>query len=229
MVAAFCFLKGGFYLKELFLFSNESPWMILLWLFISFGWILSIINAFNLIDVMDGLATTVAICATTSFLILAYAFNLPSLVLLLCAFLGALLAFLRFNYPPASIYLGDAGSLFIGGFLGIVPFLFPWSSYQILGCFTPIVIFMIPLLEVGTLILIRSYRGIPFYQGSPDHFSIYLRRKGWSVRYILAFVVALSVALLPVAFLFAFGKISMQTLFMLLFGFMVGWFLLVLR
>jgi UDP-GlcNAc:undecaprenyl-phosphate/decaprenyl-phosphate GlcNAc-1-phosphate transferase len=228
MVAAFCFLRGGFYLKELFLFSNESPYMIFFWLFISFGWILSVINAFNLIDVMDGLATTTAMCVTTTFLLLALLFQLPSLVLLLCAFLGSLIAFLRFNYPPASIYLGDAGSLFIGGFLGIMPFLFPWSSYQVLGCFTPIVVLLIPLLEVGTLIIIRTYRGIPFYQGSPHHFSIYLRRKGWTVQQVLGFVVAFSIALIPVACIFSFGKMSLSALFLSILSLIVAWYVVVL-
>jgi len=228
MVAAFCFLKGGFYLKELFLFSSHSPWAIIFWMFISFGWILSVINAFNLIDVMDGLATTTAICATTTFMALAYAFNLPLLLLLLCAFLGALFGFLRFNYPPASIYLGDAGSLFIGGFLGIVPFMFPWGTYQVYGFVTPILVLLIPLLEVGTLILIRTYRGIPFYNGSPDHFSIYLRKKGWSIKQVLAFVVALSLLLLSLSFAFSLGKVSFLIMLFISIGIVLGWYLVVL-
>lgn len=228
IVAAFCFLKGGFYLKEIFLFSNQSPWMIIFWMFISFGWMLSVMNAYNLVDVMDGLATTLAICATTSFLVLAYAFNLPSLVLLLCAFLGALLAFLKFNYPPAAIYLGDAGSLFIGGFLGIVPFMFPWGTFQVYGFLTPIVVLLIPLLEVGTLIIIRTYRGIPFYHGSPDHFSIYLRKKGWTVQGVLRFVVAMSVLLLPLTLAFALGKISVVTMFLAGLATLFCWYVVIL-
>ena len=202
MIAAFCFLKSGLYLKETFLLSNI--WNIP----ISMLWILLIINAFNLIDVMDGLATLTAGCATSSFLIIALILGQNSLALLLMCFLGPLCAFWWYNRPPAQIYLGDAGSLFIGGFLATVPFLFNWGTYSSYGFLAPIIIMAIPLLEVSALILIRSYKGIPFYYGSPDHFSIYLQQKGWSKYQILEFVLFFSVLLLLLACVLVVNRIS---------------------
>jgi UDP-GlcNAc:undecaprenyl-phosphate GlcNAc-1-phosphate transferase len=227
LIATFCFLKGGFYLKETFLFSTHSYGAFLFWLIISAGFIPSVINAINLVDVMDGLATTITLCCTASFLVMAYILSMPTVALLLWAFFGALLAFLCFNRPLALIYLGDAGSLFIGGFLAIVPFMLPWGTYQPYGFLTPLVILFIPLLEEGTLIIVRTYLGIPFYQGSPHHFSIYLRKKGWSVPQILVFVVALSFLLFLIALAFLTGLLGIISLVIALFLILTGWFLLI--
>jgi UDP-GlcNAc:undecaprenyl-phosphate/decaprenyl-phosphate GlcNAc-1-phosphate transferase len=206
MIAAFCFLKSGFYLKESFFLSNI--WNIP----ISMLWILTIINAFNLIDVMDGLATLTAGCVTATFIILALLLGQSTLALLLMCFLGPLCAFFWYNRPPAKIYLGDAGSLFIGGFLATIPFLFDWGRYNRYGFLAPIIVLAIPIFEVLSLILIRSYKKIPFYYGSPDHFSIYLQQKGWSAYKILGFVLGFSVFLLALAFVVVFTRINLAYL-----------------
>ena len=217
ILAVLCFLKAGFYLKAQF-FSNV--WHIPLSAF----WMLLVINAFNLVDVMDGLATTLAIGATLSFLVFAIHFSMPSIVLLLSAFLGALLAFLWYNKPTARIYLGDAGSLFIGGLLSTLPFLFNWGAYTNGGYIIPIIILAIPLLEVTTLIVIRFYKKIPFYLGSPDHFSMYLQGNGWSKRTILFYIVFLNGLLLGVSWLFLNNCISETQVFIMAGLFLLMWF-----
>ena len=194
-VAVFCCLKSGLYLKTHF-FNNI--WSI----GISALWCLTIINAFNLVDVMDGLATTLAALITSSLALIALYYGQYSLALLLLVFLGAISAFLCFNLPSASVYLGDAGSLFLGGFLAPIPFLFNWGTYNWNGYFSPIVIFAVPLLEVTSLVIIRLSKGIPFYKPSPDHFCIYLRRRGWSARHILIYMAVLAAGQLCATFLF---------------------------
>lgn len=221
MITTFCFLKAGFYLKQNFFFSNF--WNIP----ISFLWILVVINAFNLIDVMDGLAVTVAACATITFALIAFLLGNDSLVILLLAFLGSLLGFFVYNKPNAKIYLGDAGALFIGGFLATIPFLFNWATYNSYGYLTPVVILAIPLIEVGSLIMIRLYKGIPFYQGSPDHFSIYLQNKGWSKYEVLFYVVFMSSVLSLFAVLFFLNKISLVSLLGAGIAFLSLWYFLV--
>jgi len=216
IVATLCFLRAGFYLKSHFF---QHYWAIPF----SFLWILSLINAFNLVDVMDGLATTLAICASASFLVISLYFHQITVALLLCAFLGALLAFFWYNKPDARIYLGDAGSLFIGGFLATTPFIINWGWYTWYGFFSPIIILAIPFLELTTLILVRAYKGIPFYLPSPDHFSIYLQKKGWSKRSILLYMVLLSVALFIGAFLFLIGSIGFTFLLLGAGVFMMVW------
>jgi len=216
LMATLCFLKAGFYLKAQFF---THIWSIPL----SALWMLSIINAFNLVDVMDGLATLLAICATTSFLFVALYFNQPSVVILLSCFLGPLLAFFWYNRPTAQIYLGDAGSLFIGGLLATVPFLFNWGQYTINGYLTPIIFLAIPLLELLTLIIIRKYKGIPFYLGSPDHFSIYLQKNGWSKQCILVYVGLLSFTLFGVGFSYLINAITFTALCCIAALFLMVW------
>ncbi len=221
IIAALCFLKAGFYLKERFFFSFIN-------IPLSFLWILSIINAFNLVDVMDGLAALLALVATSTFLVIAFFFNLQAVSILLCAFLGSVSAFFIYNRPPAKIYLGDAGSLFIGSFLATIPFLFNWSIYTTYGYITPIIILVIPLLEVGTLILIRLYKRIPFYKGSPDHFSIYLQNNGWSKFGILLYIFTLSCALAVVAILFVMNYINISNLTIFGLIFLLIWYLIII-
>ena len=173
---------------------------------------------------MDGLATSLAIYASSSFMIIAIAFGQWNIALLLASLLGSLIGFFWYNKPHAQIYLGDAGSLFIGGFLATVPFLFDWGLYNWHGFLTPVIILAIPLLEVCTLILVRSKKGIPFYQGSPDHFSLYLKFNGWTVYEILTYVSFLSIMLFLVAFAFVFNKVTLFELIGLGLLFLMLWF-----
>ena len=185
-IAVLCFLKGEFSLKTPF-FSSFSN---IAW---SAFWMLSVINAFNLIDVMDGLCGTAALMSSVAFCVFAYAVGKYTTSLLLAAFAGAIAAFLIYNKPQAKIYLGDAGSLFIGGFLAAVPLLFRWDSSLFANAFgqcldfmrplfqeffIPAIILGVPLLEGLGLFIIRSSIGIPFYKGSPHHFSIYMQKTG---------------------------------------------------
>jgi UDP-GlcNAc:undecaprenyl-phosphate GlcNAc-1-phosphate transferase len=219
IIAAICFINGGFFLKEQFFQENY-----MIALPISLLWILTIINAFNLVDVMDGLATTIAIGSAFIFAFVALFFQLQAPALLLSALLGALVAFLWYNKPTAKIYLGDAGSLFLGGVLACVPFLFKWGVYNPYGYLAPAVILAIPLLEISTLVIIRTYKGIPFFRASPDHFSIYLRSKGWSKNFILVYVGLISLVLLGITLLFMTYPTPLSLLFFASIAGIAAWF-----
>ena len=215
ILASLYFLKAGLYFKsDLF-----GSWGII----ISFFWFLSIINAFNLVDVMDGLAAVLAFGSLCPFLFLAFFFRDFQLLVLLAAFTGALLAFFWYNKPSAKIYLGDAGSLLLGGFCAALPFFFPWGIYNLYGFLAPIGFFAIVLLELLALILIRLYKRIPFYQGSPDHFSHYLRKRGWTPSQILIFSFSMSLIASGVAILFMFNIISFAQTVLVTFAFFLFW------
>lgn len=223
-IASLCFLKGGLYLKESFF---NTHWIIAIP--VSLLWILTIVNGFNLIDVMDGLATTTALGAATSFLAIAIFLGQQNVALLMISLIGALLAFLWYNKPKAQIYLGDAGALFIGGLLSVVPFIFSWSQYNSIGFLAPIIILAIPLIEVIALIIIRTSKGIPFYKPSPDHFCMYLRNKGWSVPQILLFVAATSCILLGISYAVVFNHLAVRGLMAVLATGLAAWYYIVLR
>ena len=213
IIATLCLLKGEFSLKTpLFASMGSIAWSAL--------WMLSIINAFNLVDVMDGLCATLALVSATTFCITAILAGNYAVSVLLMAFIGSTLAFLVYNKPEARIYLGDAGSLFIGGFLAAVPLLLSWDHtiFATLGehvwynmylrpllevFFIPALILGVPLLEVTGLFIIRSKLGIPFYNGSPHHFAIYLQKRGWNKWWVLYFSVNAAFLLSLLALLLA--------------------------
>lgn len=219
-IAVLCFLKGGFSLKTTFFSSSLN-------LFFSSFWMLTVINAFNLIDVMDGLTATVALTAGTTFFIIALMLKQHAVSVLLLAFLGPLVAFFYYNRPPAKIYLGDSGSMFIGGFLAAIPMLFSWSSQNFESYYTPVIILGIPLLEVFFLVVIRTYLGIPFYKGSPHHFSIYLMKKGMSKYGILAFTALTGICLSLIALAHFEINFSLTLLMMMGCAFIMFWSLLI--
>lgn len=205
-------------------------------------WFLSIINAFNLVDVMDGLCVTIAIIAVIAFGWLALFLEQYSISLLLAAFVGALCAFFFYNKPPAKIYLGDAGSLMIGGFLAAVPFLFNYniifsptaatvySSYlisMIQMFFLPFFILIIPIFEICCLFIIRIKLGIPFYQGSPHHFSILLQKKGWGKNKILFFTFLFSLLGVIFAYMVFFYQVSLWYGFLWVLFLILLWFFVV--
>lgn len=215
IISAIIFIIGGIYFESSMTFLS---------IIISFLWFCTITNAFNLVDVMDGLATTIAIMVTFSFAFFSITFGQYNLFFLLITFIGSLFSFLMINKPPAKMYLGDTGSLLIGGILGILPFLLKgWSNYNKFGFIIPIVILGIPLLELFTLIIIRFYKKIPIYLGSPDHFSIYLQKKGWNKKSILYYVVFCNLFLLLVSWFFYINLVNIYLLFILGFFFLVFW------
>ncbi len=228
LIASICFLKGGFYLKEEFLYAQENPWTYYFWLSISLFWILSIINAFNLVDVMDGLAATIAFMAAFSFLVISFLVGELSTAIFIVAFMGALAGFLRYNLPPAKMYLGDAGSLFIGGVMAIIPFMIHWGIFSWYGYFAPPVLLGIVGIEIITLIVIRRVKGIPFYRGSPHHFCHFLKHHGWSTHAILAYVVVVSLFLLIFVHSYLVGNLSLRSFISVLIIGSVCWFSILL-
>ncbi len=187
-------------------------------------WMVSLINAYNLVDVMDGLATALAACNAFYLLIGALLFNNVPLAIVLAAFIGALMGFLWFNYPPACIHLGDAGSLYIGGLLAGISISIPWATYTSYGYAAPSYIALIPFLEVGTLVLIRFYKDIPFYYGSPDHFSIYLQQNGWSKSSIVLYTIGATAILGLYALLLAIKSITFAYSVVHLLFFILLWY-----
>lgn len=228
-VAVVCFLRGGIHLKSLFFAAQPSPTWALLWTIVAAFWILSVINAFNLIDVMDGLATLVAFLSAATFLGYAIILQQFMVALMLAIFMGSLGAFFLVNRPPARMYLGDTGSLFIGGILATVPFMLHWGSFDQCGLLIPPLILSIPLYEGAALIAVRSWKGIPFWQGSPHHFSILAQRRGYSKNNILIHVVLVAAVAAALSYAFSAHLLSIQTVVAIAASLTISSFFLLLR
>jgi len=148
-------------------------------------WLVGITNAFNLLDNMDGLSAGVALVASAILLINAWSLGEFFISLILVAFMGALLGFLFYNFHPASIFLGDCGSLFIGFVMGSLTLLERYVSHASSSLFPilmPVLVLAVPLTDTATVIWIRLREGRPFYIGDDRHLSHRLISLGFSDR-----------------------------------------------
>src|SRR6204780_4138312 len=145
-------------------------------------WLIGCTNAFNLIDGMDGLAAGVGLVATVTMLIAALTQgNLP-LALATMPLAGCLLGFLRYNFDPASVFLGDSGSLLIGFLLGCFGALWSEKSVTLVALTVPLLAVSIPLIDVVLSILRRFLRNRPIFQADRGHIHHRLLDRGLSPR-----------------------------------------------
>ncbi|MCU0290934.1 MAG: undecaprenyl/decaprenyl-phosphate alpha-N-acetylglucosaminyl 1-phosphate transferase [Thermoanaerobaculaceae bacterium] len=147
------------------------------------AWLLAVCNAFNLLDIMDGLAAGVGTVAALAMGIVALVGGEYPEAAAAFALAGGLLGFLVYNFNPARIYMGDAGSLATGISLGALALAIRWTDRSPAGFLAPLAIFVVPLADVVYVSVLRARAGRPFWHGSPDHFPLRLRRTlGGAVR-----------------------------------------------
>jgi len=145
-------------------------------------WLMGCANAFNLIDGMDGLAAGLGSMATLTILIGAIGYQRYDLVLLTLPLLCCLLAFLYFNFNPASIFLGDSGSLTLGFTLGCFGAICSHKAATLLGLTAPLIAFAIPLGDVAIAIARRFLRNQHIFSPDTGHIHHRLLRSGMNVR-----------------------------------------------
>src|SRR5258706_3123128 len=168
-VAVLVLVKSGIYIKLTFL---PGPLAIAL----SIVWLLACANAFNLIDIMDGLSAGTAIVASMGFIVVANLGGNHDAALVLAALAGACLGFLRFNFEPAKIYLGDCGSRVLGLMLGATAMNNAYTRTNRLAAVAPALILGVPLFDMLFVMYVRKRRGLPVMLGSPDHVALRLRK-----------------------------------------------------
>jgi UDP-GlcNAc:undecaprenyl-phosphate GlcNAc-1-phosphate transferase len=144
-------------------------------------WMMSVINAFNLLDIMDGLAAGVGLICAAYLLVVALLTGDHAIAFMLTALAGGLLGFLRYNFHPAKIYMGDAGALFLGLMLGALAMIGQYPARHPLSVLSPAFILGVPLFDMLFVIYIRMLRGLPIFLGSPDHMALRLRHWGLTV------------------------------------------------
>jgi UDP-GlcNAc:undecaprenyl-phosphate GlcNAc-1-phosphate transferase len=161
-------------------------------------WIVGITNAFNLLDNMDGLSAGVALVASVVFLVNAWALGEFFISLLLVAFVGSLLGFLFYNYNPASVFLGDCGSLFIGYVIASLTLLERYvsnASSTLFPVLMPVLVLAVPIMDTATVVLIRLREGRPIYVGDRRHLSHRLIALGFSTRAAVLFIYLVTLSL----------------------------------
>jgi UDP-GlcNAc:undecaprenyl-phosphate GlcNAc-1-phosphate transferase len=151
-------------------------------------WITGITNAFNFLDNMDGLSAGVAVVCAFAFLVTTLLIEQWFVAGMLAMLMGALVGFLCFNFPPASIFMGDSGSLVLGMLLACLTvkpqYLPPGSDihkswYALL---TPVIVLAVPIYDLVVVSIIRILKGKSPFTGDTNHFSHRLVRRGMSRR-----------------------------------------------
>ncbi len=135
----------------------------------SLVWLICCTNAVNLIDGMDGLAAGVSLLSTLTTLAVALMYGRYGLALATAPLAGALLAFLRYNFSPASVFLGDCGSLTVGFMLGCFGLVWTQHTESLIGLAAPLMALALPLTDVGLAIVRRFLRNVPLFQGDRGH------------------------------------------------------------
>jgi len=146
-------------------------------------WLVGMSNAINFLDNMDGLSVGVSAVAASFILLLATVEGQFIVAALAAALLGACIGFLRYNFYPAQIYLGDAGSLFLGLMLAILAMQlrFPLNS-NFVTWMVPIFILGLPIFDMFLVVISRLRRGISPNTPGHDHISHRLVNRGFSQR-----------------------------------------------
>lgn len=178
ILAATVLLLGG---TQVQLFAEP----ILNWM-VTLLWVVVITNAINFLDNMDGLSSGVAIIAAAFFLLLA-AMNQPRQVLvgaMAAALIGACIGFLRYNFNPASIFMGDTGSLFIGFILAALAIKLRFlNNIPLVTWLIPVCVLGLPLFDLALVTVARIRRGVnPFITAGKDHLSHRLHALGMTKR-----------------------------------------------
>jgi len=178
----------------------RSSFLPLFWLDILFSilWIAAISNVFNFLDNMDGLSAGIALICGLFFFWLTASQGQYFSALLFALLCGALLGFLRYNIHPARVFMGDAGSLFIGYLFGALSLT---SSYVVAGsaslipAIIPVIVLGVPIYDAVTVILIRIREHRPVYVGDQCHISHRLLRLGLSRNQAVVFVLLICIAI----------------------------------
>ena len=199
VVAVFVLIKSGIMIQVAII-----PWW--LRLVITVVWLVGLSNAFNLVDILDGLASGLGVISATFLLVVALLNGRLMVAAFTVALIGALLGFLRYNFYPATIYLGDCGSLFIGLTLGALAMVMDYTAHNPLGWLAPLYILAVPIIDTVYVMVLRIKAGRKIYYGSPDHFPLRVQRRldGWTAGTV---VVSYAVAVV-------FGAIGLVVLFL---------------
>ena len=191
-VAGAMLFAGGLRILDLPVFfgSRHFPWFVGLPLTIL--WVLAITNAFNLIDGMDGLAAGSALFSTMVVFAVALVSGSSLVALMALVLAGSILGFLRFNFSPATIFLGDCGSLFIGFMLSALALQGAQKAPTIIAVAIPVVSFGLPILETALSIARRFLGGRPVFTADREHIHHKLLQRGLSQRQVVIILYAVS-------------------------------------
>jgi UDP-GlcNAc:undecaprenyl-phosphate GlcNAc-1-phosphate transferase len=171
-------------------------------------WVLLISNAFNLIDGLDGLSAGSALFSTLVVFVVSLLNGNPFVSIVTVALAGAILGFLRYNFNPATIFLGDSGSLFLGFLLSAVSLAGAEKSTTVVAVAIPIIAFGLPLLDTVLSVVRRYLSGQPLFTADREHIHHKLLKRGFSHKQavVMLYGVSAALGLISLLLLYPSGK-----------------------
>lgn len=190
--------------------AMSTPWGVIQlgWVgyFITVLWIVGIINAFNLIDGMDGLSSGVSFFACITIMSLSIVNGYMFVALVSAALAGAVVGFLVYNFNPAKIFMGDAGSMFIGYVLAVLSLKNQSKGHTIVSMLVPIIAMGLPILDTTLAFLRRFLRNQSIFSADKQHIHHILLSKGLNQRKVVFMLYGISVVFTALAMLLIFQK-----------------------
>ncbi len=175
-----------------------SPWISYP---LTFLWIVGLTNAFNLLDIMDGLCTTQAMVCTLGLAFITLPSEWIYVNFAALALLGACGGFLPFNFSSTQkLFLGDSGSNLLGFWIAALCLATGYSGHSNWGFLAPLLIAFVPIFDISFVTLTRLKQGKNPLQGSPDHAALLLRKAGWKTTKIVGVFGAVALASNALAF-----------------------------
>jgi UDP-GlcNAc:undecaprenyl-phosphate GlcNAc-1-phosphate transferase len=152
---------------------------------ITVGWVVTLCNTINLIDGLDGLASGVAAIGGGFLALVGVLWSIPHVAVIGVALLGANLGFLRYNYPPARIFMGDSGSLVLGYVFAVASVSVPIKTLTAITMALPLLAVWFPVVELVTSVGRRLAVGASPMRADRGHWHHLLLRHGWSIRRVI--------------------------------------------
>jgi len=220
LVAIGCYLIG-FRIESVFLPFVGRLEMGVFGVIITIVWIVGIINAFNLIDGLDGLAAGVGFVALATNFVLGFSGDRLVLCLLVAALAGALIGFLRYNFNPATIFMGDSGSMLIGFVLATTSLMSNQKSSTMIAILVPIIAMGLPIMDTLFAIVRRFLERRPLFSPDRGHFHHRLIALGFTQKRAVLTLYVVSICLAAIALAIHFGRDWQKGLGLALMGIVV--------
>jgi UDP-GlcNAc:undecaprenyl-phosphate GlcNAc-1-phosphate transferase len=164
-------------------------------------WVVGIINAINIIDIMNGLASGIAFIAAMTFLFIALPTEEIYVNFAAVAAAGGILGFIKYNFPTAKIFMGDAGSQFLGFVLAALSLGTSYTKINEIALYSPILILGVPIYDTFYVMYLRILSGKSPFLGSKDHLALRLASAGLSRKDVTLLLWGISIVLSFAAFL----------------------------
>lgn len=199
VISAGILIYAGFQITGIrgFVFAEQTAWYLPHWLgiLLTVLWIVGIMNMLNFLDGMDGLATGIAAISSMTLFFIALIQGQEVLALLCIALLGTTLGFLKYNFHPANIFMGDAGSLFLGCILAAISIEGAFKGATMVTLLVPLLIFGVPIFDTLYVMFRRWRENRPIYVADKGHVHHRLLKLGLNQVQAVTFIYILGICL----------------------------------